>query len=191
MYLHVQDHVFEPRDLEYLREFALCTRSVKNYNGYRKIALSKLSEDETLARVIARASTLVPEDATFDQGWFMVYDSVCSGIPVHADYAYITVNIWITANECICDSKQNGMSVWELQSPPDWNFEKFNGDAEAIHALIKEHKPKRNEIDYAFNRVIVFRSNMFHETDGVSTIPGPLNRRVNLGLMFKKMNVKM
>ena len=189
MHLHVQDSAFDVSDLEYLREFALGARSVKNYNGYRKIALSKLSEDEVLARVIKKASTLVPEDATFEQGWFIVCDNVCSGIPVHADYAYITVNVWITRNESICDSKQNGMSVWELQPPDEWTFEKFNGDAEAIRALITEHGPKRNKIEYAFNRAIVFRSNMFHETDGVRTIPGSLNRRVNLSLMFKKISI--
>lgn len=187
MYVHVKDGHFDQGDLLHLRKYALSARATKLFKGYRKISLSKIHDDPNLANIIKRSSELVPADAVLDQGWFMVYNNKCDGIPLHADYAYMTVNIWITPDSCIKNYKKNGMVIYELQAPADWSFEKFNGDSEGIGELINKHTPKLHTIPYAFNRAVVFRSNMFHATDGVETVQGSLHRRVNLSLMYKKV----
>ena len=183
MFIQVSDNKFRKQDLLRLRDYALKARAITVYEGYRKISISKLMTDSVFKRVLHQASRLVPNDAEFDNGWFMVCSTECDGIPVHADYAYITVNIWITPNNCIKSFEKNGIHIWEAVPPDDWTFAKFNGDSSSINDILASQK---HSIAYCFNRSLTFTSKMFHATDGVSTLSGAENRRVNLSLMFKK-----
>jgi hypothetical protein len=74
--------------------------------------------------------------------WAFKYDSAHSGIKVHADFAKVNVNFWITPNEANLDPECGGLVIWDLAAPSDWNFGKYNGEAGPIRELLARHGTK-------------------------------------------------
>ena len=69
------------------------------------------------------------------QMWAFKYEAKCPGIYIHADFAAVNVNFWITPTEANRDydkerdvGKTGGMWIWDTGAPPDWDFTKYNGD---------------------------------------------------------------
>jgi len=63
------------------------------------------------------------------QWWGFKYDSRLSGIAVHADFAAVNVNFWITPDDADLDPDSGGLIVWDAQAPIDWGFIQYNDDA--------------------------------------------------------------
>ena len=69
------------------------------------------------------------------QMWAFKYESKCPGIDIHADFAAVNVNFWITPTDSNRDydkekdvGKTGGMWIWDIGAPPDWDFNRYNGD---------------------------------------------------------------
>ena len=59
--------------------------------------------------------------------WAFKYDSkLGSGINVHADFAKVNLNFWITPDKYNLDVNSGGLKVYDTPPPKDWIFEKYN-----------------------------------------------------------------
>jgi Tfp pilus assembly protein PilF len=128
-------------------------------------------------------------DAIFDTHhlrylWAFKCDSRLSGVNIHADFAAVNVNLWITPDEANLDSERGGLIVWDVAAPLDWDFAKYNNNDAAIRSFLAENGARSVTIPYRANRVVIFDSDLFHETDGFTFKDGYTNRRMNITLLY-------
>jgi tetratricopeptide (TPR) repeat protein len=116
--------------------------------------------------------------------WAFKYDSTLAGINIHADFAAVNVNFWITPDEANLDPESGGLVVWDKAAPLDWDFDKYNTDESAIRRFLTEAGAKPVTIPYRANRAVIFDSDLFHETDRLSFKEGYQNRRLNVTLLY-------
>jgi hypothetical protein len=116
--------------------------------------------------------------------WAFKYDSDLRGIRVHADFAAVNINFWVTPDEANLDPDHGGLIVYDVAAPLDWTFERYNTADDDIRALIAAEGSKAVTIPYRANRAAIFDSDLFHETDASTFRPGYENRRINVTLLF-------
>jgi Tetratricopeptide repeat len=118
------------------------------------------------------------------QLWGFKYDSALSGIAVHADFAAVNVNFWITPDAANLDPDGGGMVVWDAQAPLDWDFRKYNDDPAAARDFLARAGARPVKIPHRANRAVMFDSDLFHETDRIAFKDGYLNRRINITMLY-------
>ena len=126
------------------------------------------------------------------QMWAFKYESKCPGIDIHADFAAVNVNFWITPTEANLDydkeregGKTGGMWIWDTGAPPDWDFTRYNGDDKnEVIKYLEENNSNAVYIPYKYNRCVMFDSNLFHKTAEVNFLPGFDNKRINVTMLF-------
>lgn len=126
------------------------------------------------------------------QMWAFKYESKCPGIDIHADFAAVNVNFWITPTEANADydkekdiGKTGGMWIWDAGAPPDWDFTRYNGDDKnEVMEYLEKQQSKAVYIPYKYNRCVMFDSNLFHKTADVNFMPGFDNKRINVTMLF-------
>ena len=111
-------------------------------------------------------------------------DSSLKGINVHADFAAINVNFWITPKKANLNPKSGGLIVYDVEAPKEWDFNTFNNDEKRIREELKKSQGNTKVIPYNENRAVIFNSNLFHETDSYEFKEGYENRRINVTLLF-------
>jgi tetratricopeptide (TPR) repeat protein len=116
--------------------------------------------------------------------WAFKYDSQLSGTKLHADFAAVNVNFWITPDEANLDPQSGGIVVWDTAAPLDWDFMKYNTAEKEIRDFLAHEGAKPVTIPYRANRAVIFDSDLFHETDRISFKEGYLNRRMNVTLLY-------
>jgi len=116
--------------------------------------------------------------------WAFKYDSQLPGIGIHADFAAINVNIWITPDDANLDPKSGGLIIWDKAAPLDWDFDKYNGNHTAAREFLADCRARSLTIPYRSNRAVIFDSDLFHETDRIVFREGYLNRRINITLLY-------
>ena len=70
--------------------------------------------------------------------WAFKYDSRLSGIPIHADFAAVNVNFWVTPDEANLDQDSGGLIVWNKRMPPDWELWRYKDDIPAIRDFLSD-----------------------------------------------------
>ena len=126
--------------------------------------------------------------------WAFKYDSsLGKGISIHADFALINLNFWITPDEFNNDKSGGGLKVYDTPAPKDWTFQKYNMRAEEIYKFLKKNKANCTNVSYKFNRAVLFNSDYFHETDKINFRDEYEARRINITYhfgdrLFKKNN---
>ncbi len=118
--------------------------------------------------------------------WAFKYDSHLSGIPIHADFAAVNVNFWITPDEANLDPKSGGLIFWDKEAPLEWDFKAYNADEPSIRGFLAESGAKSINVPYRQNRVTIFNSNLFHETGDIGFREGYENRRINITMLYGK-----
>ncbi|MBC7475611.1 MAG: tetratricopeptide repeat protein [Candidatus Sericytochromatia bacterium] len=118
--------------------------------------------------------------------WAFKYDSQMSGVVAHADQAMINLNFWITTDLANKDKESGGMVIYDIEAPKEWDFEKYNSDTNLIHEFLKNNNANKIIIPYKQNRVVIFNSGLFHETDKYLFKEGYENRRINITMLFGK-----
>jgi len=117
--------------------------------------------------------------------WGFKYDSsLGKGINIHADFALINLNFWITPDEFNENKNGGGLKVYDLPAPKDWTFQKYNVNDEEIYKLLKANKANCINIPYKFNRAVLFNSDYFHETDKINFKDEYTARRINITYLF-------
>jgi len=158
-------------------------------NGFTPEALSTLALEmvKYLPRIFDNTNK-----RNLAQMWAFKYESKCPGIDIHADFAAINVNFWITPTESNKDydkekdvGKTGGIWIWDVGAPPDWDFTRYNGDDKTeVMEHLKNTSSKAVYIPYKYNRCVMFDSNLFHKTAEVNFLPGFDNKRINVTLLF-------
>lgn len=128
----------------------------------------------------------VPADAAqAHQWWAFKYDSELNGIGVHADFAAVNVNFWITPDEANLDKEHGGLVIRDKPAPLDWTFEKYdNVEASEIRTFLSDAGARCQTGPYRANRAVIFDSDLFHETDRIAFREGYENRRINITLLY-------
>ena len=116
--------------------------------------------------------------------WAFKYDSSLSGIKLHADFAAVNVNFWITPDAANRDPASGGLVVWDKAAPLDWDFMKYNTAEKDIRDFLAREGAKAITVPYRANRAVIFDSDLFHETDRIQFKPGYENRRINITLLY-------
>jgi hypothetical protein len=116
--------------------------------------------------------------------WGFKYDSSLNGIKIHADFAAVNVNFWITPDDANLDPDHGGLVVWDVSAPLDWNFAQYNADEDAMRAFLARRGAQSITVPYRCNRAVIFDSDLFHETDRISFRPGYGNRRINVTMLY-------
>ena len=111
-------------------------------------------------------------------------DSPLTGINAHADYAAINVNFWVTPKAANLNSSSGGLVVYNTEAPLEWDPNTFNNDTEKILEHLEDNNDDKSIIPYNENRIVLFNSNLIHETDKFEFKEGYENRRINVTMLF-------
>lgn len=184
------DDLLTPEALASFRRFCLESTvwySFQYPNGY----LGAVVEDGfhfplllQTAEELRRALPGIIGDHPLLQAWAYKYDDTQQGIDVHADFAAVNVNFWITPDDANLDPASGGLVVWDKKAPADWDFKKYNKDVAAMWNFLEQSGAGRHVIPYKENRVIVFNSDLLHGTDTIRFRSGYENRRINITLLY-------
>jgi tetratricopeptide (TPR) repeat protein len=138
-----------------------------------------------LARELRQAMPKIFRDFRLTQLWGFKYDTTLGkGINVHADFADVNLNFWITPDQYNLDPTSGGLKLFDVPSPPDWHFLDFNSNKNKIYDFLKEHGAQSKVVPHRCNRAVLFNSALFHETDKIAFEDGYETRRVNFTYLF-------
>ena len=189
--LVVIDHFLSPSALANLREYCEEATIWKSYfdNGYVGTTLPGGFSARVLLAIADELKQAMPKvigDAPLTQAWAFKYDQRMQGINMHADFANVNVNFWITPDDGCEDKTTGGMVVYDVPAPANWTFEDYNGNSGKMQAFIEENNARPLRVPYHENRCVLFDSTLFHTTDEIHFKSGYCNRRVNVTFLFGK-----
>jgi len=138
----------------------------------------------TIAGDLKAAMPRVIGNSPLMQAWAFKYDQRMQGINMHADFAEINANFWVTPDEACEDPTTGGMVVYDVPVPKNWTFFEYNNESEKLAAYVKVHKANAQRVPYRANRCVLFDSSLIHITDELHFKPGYENRRVNVTLLY-------
>ena len=187
--LAVVDGLLTPAALASLRDFCLRTDAWRQSfeRGYLGAVPESGFTPPIVAQIAEELRAVYPAiigDHPLMYFWGFKYDSALHGIRVHADFAAVNVNFWVTPDEANLDPERGGLVVYDVAAPLDWTFERYNAADAEIRALIAAEGGDAVTVPYRANRAVIFDSDLFHETDVSTFKPGYENRRINVTLLF-------
>jgi len=187
--LVVIDHFLSPAALAALRQY--CEEAtvwrMNNTRGYVGALLAQGFSPGVLlaaAHELKQAMPRVIGDQALTQAWGFKYDQRMQGINLHADFAKVNVNFWITPDAACADNTSGGMIVYDLPAPSSWTFADYNTNQSKMMAYLKVNNAKSMRVPYRENRCVLFDSSLIHITDELHFRPGYENRRVNVTLLY-------
>jgi hypothetical protein len=105
-------------------------------------------------------------------------------VNLHADFAAVNVNFWLTPDDCNLSPDTGGMKVYDVDAPLAWDFHTYNGRTDIIKAFLRENKAQATYIPYRRNRCVLFNSDLFHGTHEVHFKPGFEHHRINVTMLY-------
>jgi tetratricopeptide (TPR) repeat protein len=187
--LVVIDDLLTPEALTALRRF--CLGSTIWHRVYEGGYLGALPETGFACPLLVQIATELRERYpailkrhALNHWWAFKYDSQLKGINLHADFAAVNINFWLTPDEANLDPKSGGLVVWDVAAPLDWDFETYNRNEPAAREFLEKAGAKPIVVPHRANRAVIFDSNLFHETDRIRFKDGYRNRRINVTLLY-------
>ena len=116
--------------------------------------------------------------------WGFKYEKQLRGINIHADFAAVNVNIWITPDEANLEPGTGGLIICDKPAPLDWSFDKYNNAGDAIRDFLAKSGSKPVTVPYRANRAVIFDSDLFHQGDTIAFKEGYLNHRINITMLY-------
>ena len=191
------DNFLSPTTLKSLREFLLGSTIWFDFShdgGYMGAYLKDGLASPLILQIAEDLRKKLPKifkNHHLTQLWAYKYDSrACdknnsfTGINAHADFAAVNVNFWITPKSANLDPSSGGLVVYNAEAPLEWDFKTYNNNEEKIREEIFKYDQKKTIVPYNENRVVIFNSNLFHETDNFEFKDGYENRRINVTMLF-------
>ena len=184
------DNLLNPEALHALRRFLMESTiwyAFKYPGGYLGTFLADGLACPLLLQIADQLRQTFPDifkRFPLNQLWAFKYDSRPTGITIHADAAAINVNFWVTPDTANLNPKNGGLIVYKEEAPMDWDFKIYNTASERIREFLVERNSGKMVVPYAENRVVLFNSDLFHETDSLEFKPGYENRRINITMLF-------
>jgi hypothetical protein len=108
------------------------------------------------------------------------------GTNKHTDQARVNLNVWITPDDANLDPSSGGMDVWDYRVDNEEMFNSFQLDKDGVELtnVLKQTGSTVTRIPYKRNRMVIFDSNLVHETSQMNFKQGHKNRRINLTWLF-------
>ncbi|MFO1249507.1 MAG: tetratricopeptide repeat protein [Alphaproteobacteria bacterium] len=185
----VIDNVLTPAGLEAIRRY--CWQSPVWKKTYDEGYLGALPEEGFAAPLLAQIADELRQTygAIFETHklrylWAFKCDSQLKGVNIHADFAAVNVNFWITPDEANLNPDSGGLIIWDKAAPLDWDFNTYNNNEAAIRSFLAESGAKSQTVPYRANRAVIFDSDLFHQTDDISFREGYTNRRINVTMLY-------
>ena len=187
--LVVIDDLLTPEALQELRRY--CLGSTVWRRAYEGGYLGAMPETGFACPLLAQIAdelgkryTAIIRQHRLTQWWGFKYDSQLKGINLHADFAAVNVNFWITPDEANLDPASGGLVVWDVAAPLDWNFTTYNQNEPRARAFLASAGAKPIVVPHRCNRAVIFDSDLFHETDTIRFRHGYQNRRINITMLY-------
>jgi hypothetical protein len=189
--LVVIDDFLSPAALAALRSFCeeATVWKINNQRGYVGAVLAQGFSSRVLLEIADQLREAMPHvlgGYPMLQAWGFKYDQRMQGINMHADFAKVNVNFWVTPDEACADPATGGMVIYDVPVPQSWTFREYNSDSERLQAYLKVHGAQSQRVPYRANRCVLFDSSLIHVTDQMHFRPGYQNRRVNVTLLYGK-----
>ena len=185
----VIDNLLTSEALEGLRRFAYASTVWRKV--YREGYLGATPEYGFACPLLAQIADELPaifptifERHPLRYMWGFKYDSSLNGIDIHADFAAVNVNFWITPDEANNDPQSGGLVLWDVAAPKEWDVAKYNRDVAANRQYLDSVGARPITVPYRANRAVIFDSDLFHKTDRIDFKPGYLNRRINVTMLY-------
>jgi tetratricopeptide (TPR) repeat protein len=185
----VIDNLLTQEALGALRQ--MCHGSTFWRNSFPNGYLGTVPQDGFAAPLLAQISeelkafySKIFEGHPLLQLWAFKYDSSLKGISLHADFAAVNVNFWITPESANRDPEHGGLIIWDKAAPLDWDFAKYNNDESAMRNYLHNAGAQAVTVPYRANRAVIFDSDLFHETDQIQFKEGYENRRINITFLY-------
>jgi tetratricopeptide (TPR) repeat protein len=190
------DGLLTPAALAALRRFCLESTiwyDFEHTNGYMGAYLQEGFNCPLLIQLAQELPRALP--GIFGQHvpmqlWAYKYDSGLAGIDMHADFAAVNVNFWITPDEANLDPESGGLVLWDREAPADWSLDEYNTYDPAQQRRIREYLEaegaRKVVVPHRQNRCVVFNSDLFHRTDDIHFRDGYENRRINITMLYGK-----
>jgi hypothetical protein len=188
----VIDQFLTPEALRGLRHFCLAS-TIWNANRYGYGRLGAFVRDgftcpllfQIAEELRARLPRVLDAGLPLKQLWgFKNAATMPPDAAIHADFAAVNVNFWITPTEANADPDTGGMTIFTMDAPPEWDFDMYNAQSDLIHDFLRRNLARRLRVPYRGNRAILFNSDLFHGTEKVDFHPGYENRRVNVTFLY-------
>lgn len=144
----------------------------------------KIPEIQSVAEELKKRLPVVLNGLQFVRCWaFMHQRNV--GLKVHADNGAVTVDVWMTPDECNLLPEAGGLVFFDVKRDPAMLIHEFN-TVEWAEKYFKDHTQGKTDIvSYGCNRAILFDASTFHESDHVAfREDGAHTYRINLSLLF-------
>ncbi len=180
--------------LESLRRFCLESTiwyDFEHRNGYVGAYLQDGFNCPLLLQIADELPRSLPQifgDHVLMQLWAYKYDSRLDGIDMHADFAAVNVNFWITPNQANLDPDSGGMVIWDREAPPEWGVDEYNtydpAQQRRILDYLEREGASRLVVPYRENRCVIFDSDLFHKTDDIHFGDRYEDRRINVTMLY-------
>ncbi len=187
----VIDNLLTEEGLEQLRGY--CWRSTMWNKSYPNGYLGAMPEHGFACPLVGQIANelrstypAIVGDHPLLQWWGFKYDSRLKGINIHADFAAVNVNFWITPDDANLDPEGGGLVIWDKPAPLEWDFAQYNNPnaGQNIRDFLATSAAKSVTVPYRANRAVIFDSDLFHETDRITFKEGYLNRRINITMLY-------
>lgn len=103
---------------------------------------------------------------------------------IHADFAAVNVNFWITPHAANLDDSSGGMLIYDVDAPPSWDFATYNERIDLIREFLSARQPGVIRVAYRQNRAVIFNSDLFHATEAVHFRPDYRSHRINITMLY-------
>lgn len=188
------DGLLAQEALDALRSFCLDSTiwyDFEHSSGYVGAYLQEGFNCPLLVQIAEELPRRLPEifgDHILMQMWAYKYDSDLEGIDMHADFAAINVNFWITPTESNLDQESGGMVVWDKEAPADWGVDEYNTydqeQQQRIRDYLEREGANRLVVPHRQNRCVIFDSDLFHKTDDIRFGERYEDRRINVTMLY-------
>jgi len=112
------------------------------------------------------------------------YDSLFTGIGLHADAGAVSINFWVTPDSANLDAGSGGLLLYGARAPERRSDERFVARDEDIRAHLSSVNAKAVKVPYRANRAVLFDSSLLHESDAFEFAEGYENRRINITFVY-------
>lgn len=189
--LVVVDNFLSEEALDSLRLFCL-ESTVWSANHYRHGRLGSFFRDGFNCPLLIQIAEelrealphLIGQRYPLRQLWGFKYGATLPERSTHADFAALNVNFWITPESANLDPNSGGLLVYNIEAPPDWDFDTYNRRSDVIHAFLESRNATAINIPYRANRAIIFNSDLFHSTAPMEFREDYEERRVNITFLY-------
>jgi hypothetical protein len=143
-----------------------------------------IPEIPTIAAELKRQVPQLLHGYEFVRCWAFMHQRN-AGLKVHADNGAITLDLWMTPDECNLNPDTGGLVFFDVKRDPAQMIHEFN-TVEWAEQYFRQHTCGRSEkVAYRFNRGVLFDAATFHESDAVDFVADSAETyRINLSLLF-------